>query len=63
MPLREYRCKECGEVVEVLSLDPDEHDGPPDQCPSCGFWNALELMISQSSVHFLGDGWTPKGLA
>lgn len=44
MPIYEFRCRECGEVSEVLIRGPDGQAGP---CPVCGSENR-ERLISAS---------------
>lgn len=53
MPIYEYECASCGEVVEVWQRI-SEH--PKRKCPSCG---ALKLhrLISNTSFHLKGSGW------
>ncbi len=58
MPIREYQCSECGKVVEQLEL---EEKGPPDKCPSCGFWHSMQLKVSSFGFSLLGDGWAADG--
>ena len=58
MPLREYRCLDCGYVFEILV---SIHDAmrPTDKCPKCEGRN-LRKQITKASVIFKGDGWTEK---
>ncbi len=52
MPLYEYKCGRCGQVVEVLQRFSDEplkvHDG-------CG--GSLERLLSPPAFQFKGSGW------
>ncbi len=52
MPLYEYKCGKCGEIVEVLQRFSDEplkvHDG-------CG--GSLERLLSPPAFQFKGSGW------
>jgi putative FmdB family regulatory protein len=52
MPLREYRCLACGQIVEVLQ----RMDDPPLQiCSNCG--GALQKLLSAPALHFKGSGF------
>lgn len=33
MPIYEYKCKQCGKIVETLVLKPEDE---PKKCPYCG---------------------------
>src|SRR5437016_12378378 len=52
MPLYEYKCAKCGDVLEVLQKFSDlplkKHQG-------CG--GKLEKLISRSGIQFKGSGW------
>ena len=52
MPIYEYSCDKCGNVVERIQRFSDplltEHEG-------CG--GALTKLISRSAFHLKGDGW------
>ena len=52
MPIYEYSCDKCGNVVERIQKFSDplltEHEG-------CG--GALTKLISRSAFHLKGDGW------
>jgi len=52
MPLRDYRCKECGAVLEVL-----ERMGATDKvsCASCG--GDTDRVVSCATPHFKGIGF------
>ncbi len=52
MPLYEYRCHSCDEVIEVLQKFSDD---PLSTCSSCG--GGLERLISPPGLHFKGSGW------
>lgn len=52
MPIYEYRCRKCGQVVEVLQKF---SDAPLTTCESCG--GTLERLISPPGLHFKGSGW------
>ena len=54
MPIYEYRCKECGERIEVLIRS--EKDLP--SCPNCGS-TRMEKLISAPQVRM--DGFSPSG--
>ena len=52
MPIYEYSCSKCGDVIEKIQKFSDpllkKHEG-------CG--GKLTKLISQSSFHLKGDGW------
>lgn len=54
MPLFEYKCSECGNVVELLQKSSDL---PPTICESCKKLNTMEKQISLGSFQLKGDGW------
>ena len=52
MPLHEYECKICGEVVELLLWSGEEPDAP---CASCGGDELVKLL----STFAASGGATP----
>lgn len=46
MPLREYQCRECGHVQEVLQLPGAPEPNAPGRCQKCETWACMELVIS-----------------
>src|SRR6185369_9765648 len=52
MPLYEYRCTKCHELLEVLQGFSDK---PLTKCESCG--GRLEKLISRSGFVLKGGGW------
>ena len=52
MPIYEYRCRKCGNVVEKIQKFSDP---PLKQHSGCG--GVLTKLISQSSFHLKGSGW------
>jgi putative FmdB family regulatory protein len=52
MPIYEYRCKKCGNEIEIIQKMSDK---PPARCKKCG--GRLEKMISQTAFQFKGEGW------
>jgi len=52
MPIYEFRCKKCGDQIEVIQRMSDK---PPTRCKKCG--GRLEKMISQTTFQFKGEGW------
>lgn len=58
MPLYDYRCTECGLVVEVMhGIDV----AGPQECLECG--GAMRKALSTPSIHFKGSGWAKKDAA
>jgi putative FmdB family regulatory protein len=56
MPIYEYRCKKCGEQIEVIQKFSDR---PLRTCRSCK--GRLEKLISRSSFSLKGGGWYAEG--
>ncbi len=52
MPLYEYKCSQCGSVIEALQK---ASDPPLKKCSSCG--GSLQKQISSPSIQFKGSGW------
>ena len=52
MPIYEFRCKKCGNQIEVIQKISDK---PPARCKKCG--GRLEKMISQTAFQLKGEGW------
>ncbi|MDM8515233.1 zinc ribbon domain-containing protein [Desulfobacterales bacterium HSG16] len=52
MPIYEYECEQCGNVVEALQKFSDK---PLTECGNCS--GSLQKLISQSSFHLKGSGW------
>ncbi|KWT88547.1 FmdB family zinc ribbon protein [Candidatus Magnetominusculus xianensis] len=52
MPIYEYKCDECGDVLEHMQKFTDE---PLKDCPKCG--GQLNKLISSTSFVLKGDGW------
>ena len=52
MPLYEYKCQTCGDLIEVRQKFSDT---PLSIHENCG--GALERLISTSALQFKGSGW------
>ncbi len=52
MPIREYKCKDCGNYIEVIQRI---NEKPLGKCEKCG--GKLEKLISNSSFVLKGSGW------
>ncbi len=52
MPLYEYRCKDCGAILEKIRKFSDP---PLRKCEKCG--GKLEQMLSSPAIQFKGTGW------
>lgn len=52
MPLYEYQCQKCRQVVEVIQKLSDE---PLKMCSGCG--GPLERLLSAPAIQFKGSGW------
>ena len=56
MPIYEYRCKSCGEEIEVIQKF---RDRPLRKCRSCS--GRLEKLISRTAFQLKGGGWYAQG--
>ena len=52
MPIYEYQCAACGQVVERWQKI---SDSPLADCPSCG--GSIHKIISSCAFHLKGSGW------
>ncbi|HDI78945.1 MAG TPA: zinc ribbon domain-containing protein [Desulfobacteraceae bacterium] len=52
MPIYEYECTSCGEIVEEWQKFSDP---PLERCKRCG--GKMRKLISQSTFHLKGTGW------
>ncbi len=52
MPIYEYQCESCGNIVENWQKLTDP---PLEECEACG--GRMTKLISQSSFHLKGSGW------
>jgi putative FmdB family regulatory protein len=52
MPIYEYECQKCGNLIEVWQTF---SDAPLTKCEKCK--GKLRKMISQNSFHLKGTGW------
>lgn len=52
MPIYEYRCAACGQVVETWQKF---SDAPLATCPACG--GVMTKLISNCAFHLKGSGW------
>lgn len=58
MPMYEYQCDRCKEVVEYIQKFSDP---PMTECEACG--GALSKLLSAPSFHLAGGGWYADGYA
>jgi len=54
MPIYEYACEACGEIVERMQKFSDP---PPETCPACGADRSLARRIGRTSFQLKGGGW------
>ncbi|MGP8051365.1 MAG: FmdB family zinc ribbon protein [Desulfobaccales bacterium] len=52
MPIYEYQCSACGQVLEKWQKFSEE---PLKSCPACG--GPLHKLISSCAFHLKGSGW------
>lgn len=56
MPIYEYRCRKCGQTIEVMQR---MNARPLRKCRNCS--GRLEKLISRSSFALKGGGWYSEG--
>lgn len=56
MPIYEYQCETCEEVIEAWQSLSDK---PMTTCPSCS--GTLKKLVSMSSFQLKGGGWYADG--
>ncbi len=56
MPIYEYECPACEEVIEVQQRISED---PLSTCPDCG--GEVKKLVSMSSFHLKGGGWYSDG--
>lgn len=56
MPIYEYQCESCQDVIEKWQSLSDK---PISTCPSCS--GAMKKLISRSSFQLKGGGWYADG--
>ncbi len=52
MPIYEYQCEKCGQIVENWQK---VSDPPLERCESCG--GPMKKLISQTTFQLKGSGW------
>ncbi len=52
MPIYEYKCSECGSIVEAMQKFSDP---PLKECSCCH--GELHKIVSMSTFHLKGSGW------
>ncbi|MBU1196032.1 MAG: zinc ribbon domain-containing protein [Proteobacteria bacterium] len=52
MPVYEYQCTECGQIIEAFQKI---SESPLTVCTNCK--GGLKKLISQSAFHLKGTGW------
>ena len=52
MPIYEYRCHSCGQIIEIMQKFSDK---PLTRCPACS--GKVSKLISNCSFHLKGTGW------
>ncbi len=52
MPLYEYKCRQCGRLMERIEKVAGPH---LKKCPHCG--GSVESLISAPAIQFKGSGW------
>ncbi|MCI5145793.1 MAG: zinc ribbon domain-containing protein [Candidatus Electrothrix sp. AR3] len=57
MPVYEYECPACENVLEVQQRMSDE---PLDTCSLCGA-GGIKKLVSRSAFHLKGGGWYSDG--
>lgn len=57
MPIYEYGCDQCGQIMEVWAKISDP---PPATCATCGAQSPRKL-VSRTAFHLKGGGWYAQG--
>lgn len=57
MPIFEYKCEKCGDVVEEIVSIKDNVTTP--KCKVCGI--DMKRIVSLSTFHLKGKGWYKDG--
>ncbi len=57
MPIYEYGCDQCGQIMEVWAKISDP---PPATCATCGA-GAPRKLVSRTAFHLKGGGWYAQG--
>ena len=60
MPLYEYECKTCGEVMETFQHMNDEHLTEM-ECPKCQTTRPVKKIITGMHFTLIGRGWAKDG--
>ena len=53
MPIYEYKCSDCGHLMDALQ---GVNDAPLTDCPACSGKN-LKRLISAPNFRLSGEGW------
>ena len=53
MPIYEYKCSDCGLVLDALQ---GVNDAPLEECPECSK-SSLKKLISAPNFRLSGEGW------
>ena len=64
MPLYEYKCVECGALVEVLMRHPDiatKHNNDVVVCPKSECAGEAKRILSRTTFILKGGGWASDG--
>lgn len=56
MPIYEYKCKSCGDVVEIIARVGDR---PLTKCRKCS--GRMEKLVSRAAFILKGGGWFNEG--
>lgn len=61
MPIRDYRCVECGYIEADVYFAREFEVELPESCPECGAKSGWERMLPNVCVRFNGEGFqTPS---
>jgi putative FmdB family regulatory protein len=56
VPIYEYRCTKCGQLIEIIQKLSDR---PLRKCSECS--GRLEKLVSRASFQLKGGGWYSEG--
>jgi len=60
MPLYEYQCEKCGEVIEKHFKISDKPQTVREKCPSCETEETFNYIISSAAISYLGVNHAAK---
>ena len=56
-PLRDYKCLDCGFILEDVFFKRENDVEVPDKCPACNSRSGWERLLPAVCAHFNGPGF------